>query len=321
MRVTTAGQTHAIIARLQSAQAALAAAQHTATTGLKLEKLSDDPTSGSAVMQVGAGLRGVTQYTRNVDRVKASLDAEDSVLQQLGDLTARARELGSAANSASSTPTARAASAREVKQLLGQAVALGNTKIGDSYLFGGLSSDGRAPFDPDAAQWVVTDAPPAGSPVGTPATPRYPVGESTVEAGAGGQRLAGAHDGTTIFLGRDANGNPDPTKGIVPALQQMLTALESGDQSQAAAALTTLDAADLGLQATVGNLGARQNHADTLSAGLASLQDTLTRHKSDLSEVDAEQAITEMLARQTAYQAAMLASSKVMGMSLADYLR
>jgi flagellin-like hook-associated protein FlgL len=34
-----------------------------------------------------------------------------------------------------------------------------------------------------------------------------------------------------------------------------------------------------------------------------------------------EQAITEMMQRQMAYQAAMLASSKVMGLSLADYIR
>lgn len=321
MRVTTAGQTQTIIARLQNAQQRLADAQRKVTTGLKVEKLSDDPTSGAAIMQAGAGLRGVAQYTRNVDRLKTSLDVEDSVLQQLGDLTARARELGVTANSATANATSRAASASELRQLLGQAVSLGNTKIGDTYVFGGLSNDGRAPFDVDAPQWVPTDAPAAGAPPGTPDTPRFPTGEATVEAGAGGQRLAGAHDGTTVFLGRAADGTPDPGRGIIPALKQMLDALGSGDQSAVASALGTLDSADLGLQATVGDLGARQNHADTLSAGLAALGGTLTQQKSDLSEADAEQSITEMLARQTAYQAAMLASSKVMGVSLADYLR
>jgi len=39
------------------------------------------------------------------------------------------------------------------------------------------------------------------------------------------------------------------------------------------------------------------------------------------AEVDAAEAFTEAVARQTAYQAAMLASSRVMGLSLADYLR
>ena len=36
---------------------------------------------------------------------------------------------------------------------------------------------------------------------------------------------------------------------------------------------------------------------------------------------DFEQAVTELVGRQTAYQAAMLATSRVMGMNLTDYLR
>jgi flagellar hook-associated protein 3 FlgL len=147
------------------------------------------------------------------------------------------------------------------------------------------------------------------------------VGERAVEAGAGGQRLVGPHDGTSIFLGRAPDGSPDPSVGLLPALRAMAAALETGTQGDVADALGALQTAEAGLQATVGDVGARQNHADTLSGGLAALQETLERHKSDLSEVDAEQAVTEMLARQTAYQAAMLASSKVMGTSLADYLR
>jgi len=66
---------------------------------------------------------------------------------------------------------------------------------------------------------------------------------------------------------------------------------------------------------------ARQNAAEVVTAGLAALDQSLTRHKAELSEVDAAEAFTEAVARQTAYQAAMLASSRVMGLSLADYLR
>jgi flagellar assembly factor FliW len=60
-------------------------------------------------------------------------------------------------------------------------------------------------------------------------------------------------------------------------------------------------------------VGARQNQADTIKTGLQAIEATLTQQKSDLSELDAERAITEMLARQTAYQSAMLASSRSWG--------
>jgi flagellar hook-associated protein 3 FlgL len=320
MRVTTAGQTRTIITRLQTAQQRLAEAQQRATSGLRVEKLSDDPSAGSGIMRAGAGLRGIQQYTRNVERAGATLDAEDSALQQLTDLLARAKELGVGANSATASATARASAGAEVRALLAQAVAVGNTRVGDDYLFGGTTSDGRAPFDLAGASFVPTDPPPAGAPAGTPAVPRFPDGTRAVEVGAGGQRLAGAHDGTTVFLGR-AGGTPTASAGLLPALRQLADALAGGDQTAVAPALVAVDAAFDGLQAAVGETGARQNAAEAVRTGLVALEATLTRQKSDLGEVDAEQAITEMLSRQTAYQAAMLASSKVMGLSLVEYLR
>lgn len=320
MRVTTAGQTQTIIARLQTSQQRLAEAQQRATSGLRVEKMSDDPTAGSGIMQAGGGLRGITQYTRNAQRAGAALDAEDTALQQLSDLMARAKELGIGANSATASAASRATSGAEVGALLKQAIAVGNTKVGDDYLFGGTTNDGRPPFDPAGASFVPTDPPPAGSAAGTPATPRFPDGTRVVEVGAGGQQVAGAHDGTTVFLGRTA-GAPTASAGLLPALKQLADALTGSDPAAIAPALTAIDAASTGLQATVGELGARQNTVDAVKSSLTALDATLTRQKSDLGAVDAEQAITEMLSRQTAYQAAMLASSKVMGLSLVEYLR
>jgi flagellar hook-associated protein 3 FlgL len=321
MRVTTAGQTRSIIARLQTNAQRLERAQQRAISGLRVEKMSDDPTAGSSIMQASGGLRGIAQYRRNVERVTASLDAEDSALQQVTELLARAKELGVGANSANSDGTARAAAAAELRSLFDQAVSVANTKVGDEFLFGGLTNDGRAPFDAGAAALVATDPPPADAPPGTPAAPRYPTGARVAEVGAGGQRLLGAHDGTTIFLGRAADGTPDPTTGVLPALRNLQAAVAGSDPAAIGSALGALDTAFTALQGYVGEIGGRQNTADAVRAGLDALDSTITRQKSDLSEVDAEQAITEMLARQTAYQAAMLASSKVMGMSLADYLR
>ena len=47
----------------------------------------------------------------------------------------------------------------------------------------------------------------------------------------------------------------------------------------------------------------------------------VSNFKSKTEDVDLESAITELMTRQTAYQAAMLATSKVLGTSLTDYLR
>ncbi|HEY0777248.1 MAG TPA: flagellin [Gemmatirosa sp.] len=317
MRVTSAGQTQAIIARLLDSSSKLADAQDQVTSGLKVSKMSDDPTSASLIVRDSATLRGIDQYSRNATSAGTALDAEDSVTQQLTDLLNRAKELGVGANSATTTASERAASAAEVQQLLSQAVSLGNTKVGNTYLFGGTSNDGREPFDQSQPNFVPTD--PATTPGGA-AVPRYPVGQLSIDVGAGGQTVTGAHDGTTIFFGT-TNGAPDSTKGVLPALQQLQKALTDPDPSKIGGAITSLDTAFDTLQVHVGELGARQNQVDAVKTGLTALQSTVTQQKSDLSDVDTAQAYTEMVARQTAYQTAMLASSKVMGLSLTDYLR
>ena len=311
MRVTTAGQTHAIITRLLSSQSQLADAQARAATGQKVTKVSDDPTAGSAIVRDAGALRGVAQYARNVQSVTASLDAEDTALQQLTDLLTRARQLGLQASTATTDASERAIAGTEVQQLFEQAVNLANTKIGNRYLFGGTTNDGRAPFDATATVFVPSD---------TTGVPAYPTGVHAIEVGAGGQMLDTAHDGTSVFLSYAA-GTPDATRGVLPALRNLKQALDSTQTANIATALTSVSDAFDALQVRVGEIGARQNQAELVSTNLSALQTSLTQHKSNLSEVDLEQAITETVARQTAYQAAMLASSKVLGLSLTEYLR
>jgi flagellin-like hook-associated protein FlgL len=64
MRVTTAGQTQAIIARLQAGAQRLEQAQRRATTGLRVGTLSDDPTAGTAIMRASRGAARHRRSTR-----------------------------------------------------------------------------------------------------------------------------------------------------------------------------------------------------------------------------------------------------------------
>jgi flagellar hook-associated protein 3 FlgL len=314
VRVSNALVTRSITSRLQEAQRALLDAQQRATTGRRVNVVSDDPPAGAAVMQLGGALRALEQYGRNVGAVRTRLDAEDAALGQLTDLLTRARELGIAANSDTVGVDERRVLGLEVRQLVEQAVALGNTRVGDEYLFGGHAAD-RPPFDPALAgqtpPFAVLDG--LGAPLAR--------GERRVEVAAG-QTVRGAHAGATVFV----------DTGVLGGLRALADALDPGgatpprplpadQRGDVAAALTALDAAFSAVQGHVGEVGARQNQADAVAAGVEALRATYTQQRSDLAEVDMEQALTDMVQRQTAYQAALLASSRIMGLSLADYLR
>ena len=60
---------------------------------------------------------------------------------------------------------------------------------------------------------------------------------------------------------------------------------------------------------------------DVATSNLDALDTSLRSFKSQLQDADIEKAVSELVGRQTAYQAAMLATSRVMSLNLADYLR
>lgn len=312
MRVSNRLVTHSIQQRLLSQQAALARAQARVASGKQVERMSDDPTAGSAIMQAGGALRGIEQYRRNAETVGARLAAEDGALDQLTQVLTRAKELGVATIGANAGADGRRAAALEVRNLVAQAIDVGNTRLGDEFVFGGTNNDGRPPFAPPqvvagATVFVPLDPPlvAGGDPV-----PRPPVGQRTVEIAAG-QSMRGTHDGQAVFL----------DSGALDALHRLAAAMEADDPAAMGAAMSELDVGFVAVQGYIGEVGARQNQVDAVVAGLDAMAATLTEQKAGLAEVDMEKAITDMLQRQTAYQAAMLASSKVMGMSLTDYLR
>jgi flagellar hook-associated protein 3 FlgL len=306
MRVTNSLITRDTIARLQTNQRRVAESLDRATTGLRVRKMSDDPSDASAVLETSASLRALTQHRRNVESVGARLAAEESAIGTVNEILMRAKELALQEGGATSSAATRTAAAAEVRQLLEQAVGVGNQQFGEEFLFGGASSAALAPFD----RTQTGQAPLYVSVRGAPAAPVVPRGAREVEISAG-QTMAGAHDGATVFL----------DTGVFQSLHDLEAALLSDDSAGIEAAATAVDRTFDDVQALVGDIGARQTRVDTLLAGFDALQLALEERKSDLREVDMEQAITEMLNRQTAYQAAMLAASKVMGMSLADYIR
>ena len=294
MRVTnTLIQRNATITLQQNLQA-MAKAQAQVSSGQKYTAFSDDPQAQSSVMQTSSSLRALDQYKRNIDDATSRANMEDSVLQQLGDSVTQATQIAMQEGNATSTAATRQTAKAQIDSIIDSAVALGNTKYQNDYLFGGND---------------VTDAPLSNTPpfyTGAAADS----GSHTTEIAAG-QIFKSNHNAKEIFL----------DTGTLQALKDLSTALGANDTVGIAAASASLQSAQQGIQAVVGDLGARENQLDNAGSNLDALKTNLTTFKSSLSEVDQETAITELVTRQTAYQSAMLATSRVIGMTLTDYLK
>lgn len=295
MRITNNIIQRNALAGFQANLRQVEAAQRRVSSGLRIEKASEDPVAATGVMQAGSSLRALDQYRRNIGLASTRASAEEGVLDRVTEVLTRARELAISQGSDTASAATRATTKAEVDQLLEFVVGLGNTRVGESYLFGG--DQAVAPFSAPS-----TDPPVFAT------TP--PTGNHQVEISSG-QYLKANHNGTEVFL----------DTGALQALYDLSAALGTGDGAAVRNSLVGLENASSGVQNLLGDIGARSNQLQVTTANLDALEITLRTFKSDLEEVDLERAVTELVGRQTAFQAAMLATSRVMGMTLTDYLR
>jgi flagellar hook-associated protein 3 FlgL len=293
VRITNHIITRQSLDGLQRNLASMEEAQRRVLTGTRIERPSDDPAGAVGVMGADRQLRGLEQYGRNIESAQARLSAEETVLDSVTALLERAREIGVGQAGATGNAQTRAIAKIEVDQLLGEAIALGNTSFNGGYLFGGQFAD-VAPFDV----------------AGATSTSRPPTGATPVEIDDG-RHVTVHHDAMQVFVDSQT----------LQALQDLSAALGANSDTQIGAALSSLDTAHTNVQNLLGETGANAVQLETAASNIESLTGTLENFRSDLSEVDFEEAVSQLVSRQTAYQAALAATSRMISLTLTDYLR
>lgn len=302
MRVTNSIITRNAQYRLQSGLAGVDRLREDISSGLRIRKMSDDPTSASEVVRVGSSMRAITQFRRNIKQGVSRATAEENVLDQLGNALSRASELSITAANGTADAASRLSIKAEVDKLLDMSAQLGNTRFGDGYLFGGTRSQ-EAPFTvPPPATGSFSALTLSGNPVDPSGNPTLEIGDN--------KYVTPNHNGTEVFLDTDA----------LSALRALSDALGANDPAAMAASTSRLNAANSKVQALVGTQGARINELEDAETRLQQLEADLKTYRSDLRDTEVDQAMVELVGKQTLYQAAMGATSRILGLSLANYI-
>lgn len=303
MRITNQLIQRSSIARVQASLQAVDAAREAVSTGRRVRSMSDDPAAASGVVRASSSLRALEQFRRNTQVAQARSNAEENVLNQLTNALDRGIELATVAASSNSTPETRLIAKAEVDQLLNFSVGLGNTKYGDDYLFGGTRGN-EAPL---RLPTVVTD--PFTALVDASSVPVNPSGSIPLEI-RDGYTVAANHNATELFLDTNA----------LQALRDLSVALGNNNVPAINNALAAVHASNDRVQTRIGTQGARANEFITNATQLDAQEVAITTFRSDLRDIEVEKAMVELAGRQTGYQAAMTATSRVLGLSLANYL-
>jgi flagellar hook-associated protein 3 FlgL len=271
---------------------ALQSATEKVSSGKQLNKPSDNPADVRSSVGMNDTLSQLNQYLRNIDNATSKVGAMDTALSSAGDLIQRANELAIQGANGTLDAGQRQAIAAEVSQLTEAMASDASAKVGDEYIFSGFRVD-RAPFQ-------VTGPGQVGAYQGDQGVMIARVGQAST---------------MQINLSGDAVFQPALT-----ALTQLQTDLNSGQPVQETT-IAQISAALQNLLQARATVGARANRLDDAKTSQGALVTSNTALLSQLEDADMPSAITEMMKRQTTYQATLAVTAKVMQTSLIDYLR
>ena len=293
MRVTTNTFFADSLRNIERGYARFEEAQRRLSSGLKVEKPSDDPAATADLLKTRERSEAAGQFRRNITDARSRIAAEETVLDSVTNILARAKELATAEGGDSGDALSRLAAKAEVDQLLDAVIGHANTSHKGAFLFGGVYADLK-PLDA------------AGDPTAT----MLPQGEHRVQIGEN-EIIRTNHDADQVFL----------SSGVVQSLRDLSAAFGANDPTAIQASITGVDNAHDAVQQIFTEVGARSNRLDVSDTHLDAREFQLTEQRADLEEADLAKAAIDLASRQTALQSAMLAATRAFGLTLSEYLR
>ncbi len=292
----------------------LAVTQERASSGLRINRPSDDPSGVSAALLLRAGIDATEQFLDNVSRSETRISASEGALAHAGELLIRAKELALAGANDTQSADSRQQIAREVETLHAGLVAEANSRFSGSYLFAGFSSD-TAPF---TVAGVFLDAPPSSPTVtfvGDSNEIEVPIDQ--------GFTVRVSFDGRRIFMGdADGDGNPDAGRqDLFQMIADLRDALMINDTNAIRASLTQIDEGLDQLSDARTAVGASASQLESGEERLLRRSEDLETRLSEIQVADAAKVYSDLIQQQSALEAGLQVMSRIVQTSLLDFLR
>jgi flagellar hook-associated protein 3 FlgL len=314
MRVATNSYTDAMLDQFNTLVARQDTLQSQVSTGLSVQAPSDNPVAMQNTLNYLANNATQQQYSANISTLQSRADTVDNVLQSLQSASSQASQIAtSAGNTTTNSPTQLATYADQVNQLINQVVTAANTQdpATGQYLFGGTAS-GTPPYTTTTdANGEVTAATYNGN--GT--VNQVPIGSNltaTVD-------IPGANTGATGARGliTDQQSGADFLNHLI----SLRNDLQAGDTAAIAGTDTgNLQHDENNIAFQVANNGVQQTKLTAAASFATNNTQSLNQQISNASSANLVNVMVQLSQAQTAYQAALESGSKIMSLSLLNYM-
>lgn len=269
--------------------------QNILSTGMKLNKPSDDPVGITYSLRYRSDLSINEQYQKNADSATSWLEYTDTVIGQVNDIAQRANELLVRAANSTNPQEAMDAINIEIKEIYEQLVSLGNSKFNDKYIFNGQLTD-IAPYESNLAPTQGTDT--------------FDIKYKFTE----GASLAVNVSGQSVF------GEPTDKDNLFAILTRVQT-IGLNDKASLQKELENMNSRMGKVNAARSEIGSKSNRVELIINRLDDLELNLTSMQSKVEDADYAETIMKLKQDESVYQASLATSAKIMQMSLLDYLR
>jgi len=294
MRVTQSMLSSNMLRNLSNSYGKMSTLQDQINTGKKITRPSQDPVIATKGIGYRTDLSKVEQYQRNLGEVNNWLDSSDDALDHVGQAVIRLQELVTDAANGSKTSDDREKIKVEITQIRKQIQDLGNTKVGDKYIFSGTNTL-------------------------TPLHDGTKFSDSLISTGLEKEVKMEVYDGVEI------NVNTTGIK-LFSEIDAMLGKIETslGDGSEGTVIggyLSEISNMQNNVLEKRADIGARQNRVEMMENRLASQEIIATKRMSENEDIDYEKTITEMITQESIHTAALSIGSKIIQATLVDFIR
>lgn len=313
MRIATNSYTDAMISQFNNLTAQQDILQNEVSTGLSIQSPSDNPVGMQNTLDYLANASAQNQYSSNISTLQSRATLTYSATQSLQQIISQAGTIATEATSGTASQSTLNNYASQVSSLISQALSIANTTdpaTGQS-LFGGTS--GSQP-----AFTATTDA------NGDITAVTYN-GNSSVN-----QSQIGQDETVTVDVPGENNSGTGPQGLITDSrtgadLFNHLIALRNDLTSGNTSAISSTDSPNIqkdenNISYQVSNNGVIQSQLNAASSTTSSNLSSLNTSISNTSGADLVQTIMKLNQAQNSYEAALASGSKIMQLSLVNFL-
>lgn len=268
------------------------------SSGKSVNVPSDNPAAAAALVQNASQTSAADQFLRSIGSIQGEMQSADSTLSSVITALQRAISLGTEGANGTLSDADRAAIMNEVTGIRSQLLNLVNLSYQGNYVFSGTAIR-TTPYVLDAT------APSGVSYAGNNSSNSVTVGSHfTLQTNLPGSQLFTA-PGTDMFQ----------------SIQDLLTALQSGNTADIGAAVTEVGNAYSFIDTARVFYGNAENQLNSQQTYLNSQAAQLAQQQNTIGGADLPSVISNLTTSQTSYQATLAAMGRVGQTDLFDYLK